>query len=307
MARFIIKRLSQFLPVIIGITFITFMLLYLVPGDPARIVAGRNATPEMLKAIRHDLGLDLPWYQQYFNYLWKLIHGDFGNSYRFRRPVIDILLDDAPKTARLAFMAIVIETIIGILAGVISAVKKYSFWDTLITLAALAGTSIPIYWLGIMLQYFFGLKLGLLPISGYGGFSYMILPSIALASSSTALVALMTRSSFLEVYQQDFVTTARAKGLPERRVIFVHVLRNAMIPVITVIGLDLASLMGGAILTETVFSWPGIGSTIFQAILMRDVPVVLGGTLFLAIVFVVINFIVDIFYALFDPRIRLEA
>lgn len=307
MARFIIKRLSQFLPVIIGITFITFMLLYLVPGDPARIIAGRNATPEMLEAIRHELGLDLPWYQQYFNYLWKLVHGDFGNSYRFRRPVIDILLDDAPKTAQLAFMAIIIETIIGILAGVISAVKKYSFWDTIITLAALAGTSVPIYWLGIMLQYSFGLKLGLLPISGYGGFEYMILPSIALASASTALVALMTRSSFLEVYQQDFVTTARAKGLPERRVIFIHVLRNAMIPVITVIGLDLATLMGGAILTETVFSWPGIGSTIFQAILMRDVPVVLGGTLFLAIVFVVVNFIVDIFYALVDPRIRLEA
>lgn len=307
MVRFIIKRLCQLLPVIIGITFITFMLLYLVPGDPARIVAGRNATPEMLEAIRHELGLDLPWYKQYFNYLWRIIHGDFGTSYRFRKPVLDILLNDALKTAQLALMAIIIAAVLGILAGVISAVKKYSFWDTIITLAALAGTSIPIYWLGIMLQYWFGLKLKILPISGYGGFEYMILPSIALASSSTALIALMTRSSFLEVYQQDFVTTARAKGLSERRVIFVHVLRNAMIPVITVIGLDLAALMGGAILTETVFSWPGIGSTIYQAILMRDVPVVLGGTLFLAIVFVVVNFIVDILYALFDPRIRLEA
>lgn len=283
------------------------MLLYLVPGDPARMIAGKNATPEVLKNIRHELGLDLPWYQQYLNYLGRIVRGDLGNSYRYKRPVIEILMDAAPKTAQLAFVAILIEAMIGIIAGVVSAVKKYSFTDTVITVAALAGTSIPIYWLGMLLQYWFGLKLGILPISGYGDFRYLVLPSIALASSSTALVALMTRSSFLEVYQQDFVTTARAKGLDERRVIFVHVLRNAMIPVITVIGLDLASLMGGAVLTETVFSWPGIGRTIYGAILMRDAPVVLGGTLFLAIVFVVVNFLVDVLYALFDPRIRLES
>jgi peptide/nickel transport system permease protein len=293
--------------VLIGITFITFMLLYLVPGDPARMIAGRNATPEMLENIRHELGLDLPWWQQYLNYVGRILKGDFGNSYRYKRPVIEILMDAAPKTAQLAIFAILIASIIGILAGVISAVKKYSFTDTVITVAALAGTSVPIYWLGMLLQYWFGLKLRVLPISGYGGFENLILPSIALASSSTALVALMTRSSFLEVYQQDYVTTARAKGLDEKRVIFVHVLRNAMIPVITVIGLDLASLMGGAVLTETVFAWPGIGRTIYDAILMRDAPVVLGGTLFLAIVFVVVNFIVDVLYALFDPRIRLES
>jgi len=293
--------------VLIGITFITFILLYLVPGDPARMIAGRNATPEMLENIRHELGLDLPWWQQYLNYVGRILKGDFGNSYRYKRPVIEILMDAAPKTAQLAIFAILIASIIGILAGVISAVKKYSFTDTVITVAALAGTSVPIYWLGMLLQYWFGLKLRVLPISGYGGFENLILPSIALASSSTALVALMTRSSFLEVYQQDYVTTARAKGLDEKRVIFVHVLRNAMIPVITVIGLDLASLMGGAVLTETVFAWPGIGRTIYDAILMRDAPVVLGGTLFLAIVFVVVNFIVDVLYALFDPRIRLES
>ena len=292
---------------LIGITFITFILLYLVPGDPARMIAGRNATPEMLENIRHELGLDLPWWQQYLNYVGRILKGDFGNSYRYKRPVIEILMDAAPKTAQLAIFAILIASIIGILAGVISAVKKYSFTDTVITVAALAGTSVPIYWLGMLLQYWFGLKLRVLPISGYGGFENLILPSIALASSSTALVALMTRSSFLEVYQQDYVTTARAKGLDEKRVIFVHVLRNAMIPVITVIGLDLASLMGGAVLTETVFAWPGIGRTIYDAILMRDAPVVLGGTLFLAIVFVVVNFIVDVLYALFDPRIRLES
>lgn len=283
------------------------MLLYLVPGDPARIIAGKNATPEMLQQIRHDLGLDLPWYQQYFNYMNKLLHGDLGNSYRFKRPVIDILLDAAPKTAQLAIFAVILEAILGIIAGVIAAVKKYSFWDSLITLAALAGSSIPIYWLGMLMQYWFGLKLKLLPISGYGGFSHLILPGIALASASTALVTLMTRSSFLEVAEMDYVTTARAKGLPPAKVTFIHILRNAMIPVITVIGLDLAALMGGAVLTETVFSWPGIGRTIYQAILMRDAPVVLGGTLFLAIIFVVVNFIVDMLYALFDPRIRLEA
>jgi len=283
------------------------MLLYLIPGDPARMIAGKNATPEMLQAIRHELGLDQPWYKQYLNYLWKIVHLDFGNSYRYKRPVAEIIFDAAPKTAQLAITAVLIEAILGIIAGVISGVKRYSFVDTLITVSALAASAIPIYWLGMMLQYWFGLKLKLLPISGYGTPAHLILPSIALATSSTALVALMTRSSFLEVSSMDFVTTAYAKGLPKWRVIFIHILRNAMIPVVTVIGLDLASLMGGAVLTETVFSWPGIGRTIYQAILMRDAPIVLGGTLFLAIVFVVVNFIVDIIYAILDPRIRLEA
>lgn len=295
------------IPVIIGITFITFMLLYLVPGDPARMIAGKNATPEMLQAIRRELGLDLPWYKQYLNYMWKILHFDFGTSYRYKRPVIEILLDAAPKTAQLAFVAVLIEALIGIIAGVVSAVRKHSFIDSLITVSALAASAIPIYWLGMMLQYWFGLKFRLLPISGYGTPAHLILPAIALATSSTALVALMTRSSFLEVSSMDFVNTAYAKGLPKWRVTFVHILRNAMIPVITVIGLDLASLMGGAVLTETVFAWPGIGRTIYQAILMRDAPVVLGGTLFLAIVFVIVNFFVDIIYAILDPRIRLEA
>lgn len=283
------------------------MLLYLVPGDPARMIAGKNASPEVLQNIRHQLGLDLPWYQQYINYLWKVINLDFGESYRFKRPVIEIIMEAAPKTAQLAIFAVLIESILGIIAGVISAVKKYSFIDTLITVSALAASAVPIYWLGMLLQYWFGLKLGLLPISGYGTFAHLILPSVALATASTALVALMTRSSFLEVSSMDYVMTAHAKGLPKWRVIFVHVLRNAMIPVVTVIGLDLASLMGGAVLTETVFSWPGIGRTIYQAILMRDAPVVLGGTLFLAMVFVIVNFIVDLLYAALDPRIRLEA
>lgn len=292
---------------IIGITFITFMLLYLVPGDPARMIAGKNATPEMLQAIRHELGLDQPWYKQYLNYIWKVVHLDFGNSYRYKRPVAEIILDAAPKTAQLAITAVFIEALLGIIAGVISAVKKHSFIDSLITVSALAASAVPIYWLGMLLQYWFGLKLKLLPISGYGTPAHLVLPSIALATASTALVTLMTRSSFLEVSSMDFVTTAYAKGLPKWRVIFIHILRNAMIPVVTVIGLDLASLMGGAVLTETVFSWPGIGRTIYQAILMRDAPVVLGGTLFLAIVFVLVNFIVDIIYAILDPRIRLEA
>ena len=283
------------------------MLLYLVPGDPARMIAGKNATPEMLKAIRHELGLDQPWYKQYLNYLWKVAHLDFGNSYRYKRPVAEILLDAAPKTAQLAIVAVLIEALLGVLVGVISAVKRYSFVDTLITVSALVASAIPIYWLGMLLQYWFGLKLRILPISGYGTPAHLVLPSIALATGSTALVALMTRSSFLEVNSMDYVMTAYAKGLSSWRVIFIHILRNAMIPVVTVIGLDLASLMGGAVLTETVFSWPGIGRTIYQAILMRDAPVVLGGTLFLAIVFVLVNFIVDIIYAILDPRIRLEA
>jgi peptide/nickel transport system permease protein len=307
--KFTIKRFFQLIPVLIGITFIAFFLLYIVPGDPARIIAGRNATPEMLKAIRHDLGLDLPFYKQYLRYMWNVLHGDFGMSYRFRRPVIEMILEAAPRTARLALAAIIIETLFGILAGVISAMRKYTFWDALVTVAALAGTCIPIYWLGMIFQYYFGLKLGILPISGYGNgdIRHLILPAIALASASTSLVALMTRSSVLEVNRMDYVMTAKAKGLPYWKVTFVHILRNALIPVVTVIGLDLGALMGGAVLTETVFAWPGIGRLIWMAILMRDIPVVLGGTLFLALVFVFVNYLVDLTYALLDPRVRVEA
>jgi peptide/nickel transport system permease protein len=292
--------------VLIGITLLLFLLLYVVPGDPARVMVPKGASPQVIKNIQEKFGLDQPLYIQYFKYLGNILKGDFGISYRFRRPVIDILAEHYPNSVKLALAAILIEIIIGILAGVISAVRQYSFLDTVVTLSTTLAVCIPVFWLGMMLQVFFGLKLGWLPISGMGDGSwrYYILPSLTLASVSTAYVARMTRSSLLEVLHADYVRTAYAKGLTERQVIFVHALKNALIPVVTIVGLDLGALMGGAILTETVFSWPGIGRVIYLAVLQRDAPVVLGGTLILLLIFLFLNLLVDVSYAFLDPRIR---
>lgn len=306
MLRYIIRRLLETIPVLIGITLLLFLLLYVVPGDPARVMVPKGASPQVIKNIQEKFGLDQPLYIQYFKYLGNILKGDFGISYRFRRPVIDILAEHYPNSVKLALAAILIEIIIGILAGVISAVRQYSFLDTVVTLSTTLAVCIPVFWLGMMLQVFFGLKLGWLPISGMGDGSwrYYILPSLTLASVSTAYVARMTRSSLLEVLHADYVRTAYAKGLTERQVIFVHALKNALIPVVTIVGLDLGALMGGAILTETVFSWPGIGRVIYLAVLQRDAPVVLGGTLILLLIFLFLNLLVDVSYAFLDPRIR---
>jgi ABC-type dipeptide/oligopeptide/nickel transport system permease component len=252
------------------------------------------------------MGIDQPIYVQYWRYVRQLSKGALGQSYRYRRSVNSILADHYPNSVKLALAAICIEIVIGIFAGIVSAVKKYTFWDTLVTISTTLAVCVPVFWLGMMLQVIFGLQLGVLPMSGMGDGSirYYILPAITLASVSTAYVARMTRSSMLEVISNDYITTAYAKGLPFRKVIGKHALKNALIPVVTLIGLDLGALMGGAILTETIFSWPGIGRVIYLAVLQRDAPVVIGGTLILVLVFVFINLIVDVAYALLDPRIR---
>ncbi len=306
MLKYIVRRLLETIPVLIGITLLLFLLLYVIPGDPARVMVPKGASPQVIKNIQEKFGLDQPLYVQYFKYLGNIIRGDFGISYRFRRPVINILAEHYPNSVKLALAAILIEIIIGILAGVIAAVRQHSFLDTVVTLSTTLAVCVPVFWLGMVLQVFFGLKLGWLPISGMGDGSwrYYILPSLTLASVSTAYVARMTRSSLLEVLHADYVRTAYAKGLTERRVIFIHALKNALIPVVTIIGLDLGALMGGAILTETVFSWPGIGKVIYLAVLQRDAPVVLGGTLILLLIFIFLNLLVDVSYAFLDPRIR---
>lgn len=254
------------------------------------------------------MGIDKPLYVQYWRYMKQLAEGDLGTSYRYRRSVNSILADHYPNSIKLALAAILIEIIIGLIAGIISAVKKYSFWDILVTVSTTLAVCIPVFWLGMIMQVIFGLKLGWLPMSGMGDGSlvYYILPAVTLASVSTAFVARMTRSSMLEVMSNDYITTAYAKGLSNFKVIVKHALKNALIPVVTLIGLDLGALMGGAILTETVFSWPGVGRTIYLAILQRDAPVVIGGTLVLVLIFVFLNLIVDIIYAWLDPRIRYE-
>jgi peptide/nickel transport system permease protein len=306
MLFYIFRRILQIIPVIIGVTIILFIILYIIPEDPARLILQKGATEQALANLRAKMGIDKPIYVQYWRYISQLARGDLGDSYRYRRSVNSILADHYPNSVKLALSAITIEIIIGIMAGIISAIKKYSFWDVLVTVSTTLAVCVPVFWFGMVMQVIFGLKLGILPMSGMGDGSirYYILPSITLASVSTAYVARMMRSSMLEVISNDYITTAYAKGLSPNRVIGKHALKNAMIPVVTLIGLDLGALMGGAILTETIFSWPGVGRVIYLAILQRDAPVVIGGTLILVLIFVFMNLVVDILYAWLDPRIR---
>lgn len=306
MLSYIIRRVLQVIPVIIGVTLILFILMNIIPGDPARLILQKGATEQALENLRAKMGIDKPLYVQYWRYIRQLAKGDLGISYRNMKPVNDILAEHYPNSIKLAIVAIIIEIIIGIIAGIISAVKKYSFWDILVTVSTTLAVCVPVFWLGMMMQVIFGLNLGILPMSGMGDGSirYYILPAFTLASVSAAFVARMTRSSMLEVMSNDYITTAYAKGLSQFKVIGKHAFKNALIPVVTLIGLDLGTLMGGVILTETVFNWPGVGRVIYLAILQRDAPVVIGGTLVLVLIFVFMNLVVDIIYAWLDPRIR---
>lgn len=308
MFYYILKRILQIIPVVIGITILLFVLMYVIPEDPARLILEKGATPQALQNLREKMGIDKPVYVQYWRYVKQLSKGDLGTSYRYRRSVNSILAEHYPNSIKLAFAAIIIETIIGLLAGIISAVRKYSFLDVLVTISTTILVCMPVYWLGMLLQIGFGLKLGWLPMSGMGDGSirFYILPAITLASVSTAFVARITRSTMLDVMSNDYIRTAYAKGLSNNSVIYKHGLKNALIPVVTYIGIDLGTLMGGAILTETIFAWPGVGRTIYLAILQRDAPVVIGGTIVLVLIFVFMNLFVDIIYAVLDPRIRLE-
>jgi ABC-type dipeptide/oligopeptide/nickel transport system permease component len=301
--------LLQVIPVLIGTTLLIFILTHVIPGDPVKMLAGeKSLSLQAYKNIKHRLWLDRPLHIQYLHYVDRLLHGDFGDSFRYKRPVADMLKEKYPNSVKLAFAAILVEIVIGILAGVVSAVKRYSFLDVLITLSTSIVVCVPVFWLGMMLQILFGLKIKILPISGMGDGSlkYYILPSIVLASVSTAYVARMMRATLLEVMRQDYIRTALAKGLSPVVVTFKHAMKNALIPVVTLIGLDLGTLMGGAIMTEIVFQWDGIGKQVYHAILARDNPVILGSVLILVFIFILVNLLVDISYAFFDPRIRYE-
>jgi len=332
MKWYIIKRLLMLIPVLLGTSIIAFSLIHLAPGDPARTMAGEHASQRTINAIREKYGLDKPLYIQYGIWLNRALHGDMGRSIVSNEYVTKEILDRFPNTFELTFFAMILAIAIGAMAGIISASKQYSALDYTFMGIALFGISMPVFWLGIMLMMIFGVYLRWLPIGGRinilipfhritgfylldsiitGNFAalistlrYLILPSTALATIPMATIARVSRSSMLEVLRQDFIRTERAKGLSERVVIYKHAVRNAMIPVITVIGLNFGLLLAGAILTETVFSWPGIGRYVVNAVRMRDYPAVQGCVLFFAFFFVIVNLITDILYVYIDPRIH---
>ena len=304
MLKYIAKRLVYLIPVLIGIVFVIFTIMYFSPGDPAKLILGDRAPEEQVEALRHELGLDLPYHQQFFNYIKNAVRGDFGNSYQLRMPVWDIIKLRFPLTLQLTTFTMLIAVLIGVPVGILSAVKQYSIVDAFSVVFALLMASIPAFWLGMLLMLLFSLNLGWLPSSGYEGLKWLILPSVTLGFINCATIMRMTRSSMLEVVRQDFIRTARAKGAAEKRVIFKHALKNAIIPVITVVGNAFGSSLGGAVVTETVFGLPGMGTQIITAIRQKDNPVVLASVIVIALAFSLVNLIVDILYTYVDPRIR---
>ena len=304
MLSYLARRLLAACVTLIGVSAIVFLLMHLLPGDPARLIAGLNAPEEEVIRLRTQLGLDQPLIAQYGRFLMHLLQGDLGTSIRSSAPVLQEIAGRAPWTILLAFISTAIATAIGIPAGVIAARWRNSLPDAIVSLVTLFGISMPVYWLGLMLIILFAVRLHWLPAGGNEGAASVILPALTLAAFSVALIARMTRSSMLEVLGQDYLRTARAKGLGEQVVILRHALKNAFIPVITVIGLQLGMLLSGSVLTETVFGWPGIGLLLVDSIFARDYPVVQGVVMVFAVVFTVLNILVDLIYAYLDPRIH---
>ena len=306
MLKYILKRLLMAIPVLLGVTFIVFTIMSFTPGDPVQTMLGDNYTQEAYDEITEELGLNDPFLVRYVNYVVDLVQGEMGVSYSTKRAVSDEIFSRFPATVRLAGAAIFLAVVFGIPLGVISATKQYSFFDSGSMFVALVGVSMPNFWLGIMLILLFAANLGWLPASGDKGFLALILPAVTLSANSLATITRMTRSSMLETIRMDYIRTARAKGLRESRVIIHHALRNAMIPVITSVGLQFGFALSGAVLVETVFSWPGIGRLLVDTIKLKDTPVVLGVVVVMAASFTVINLVIDILYACFDPRIRTQ-
>ena len=334
MARFISRRLFHLIFILIGVSILVFLMLRLIPGDPAHLLVGELASPQDIARIREKLGLDSSYVYQYFIYASNLLKGDMGTSIRSNAPVSQEIFVRFLATVELSIAAMLISSLIGILAGVISSVRQYSIFDYFSMMMALVGISMPIFWLGLMLMYLFSVKWGILPMMGrftmgldyhvisglvmldsllsgdiqlfFNSVKHLILPAFTLATIPMAIIARMTRSSMLEVMSKDYIRTARAKGLSRGTVIFRHALKNAFLPIITVIGLNFGLLLGGAVLTETIFSWPGLGRYVVDSLSARDYPAVQGCILFFAVIMVIVNLTVDIFYLYLDPRLRID-
>lgn len=304
MLKYIGKRLLMLIPVILGVTLVIFIMLALTPGDPARQILGPDATEEQVQELREELGLNDPLPIRYVRYLWDMLHGDLGTSYNSKQPVTKELLERFPTTLLLSILCTVVGAVIGIIFGIISAVKQYTIFDNISRVLALAGISIPSFWLGLMLVVVFSVNLKWLPPSGFYGPEYWVLPAITVGLVQAATVMRQTRSAMLDVVRQDYIRTAKAKGQTELKVVMSHALPNALIPIITVLGMQFGHGLGGAVISEQIFSIPGIGKLMVDSITARDYPVVQGGVLMIAISFTVVNLLVDILYAFIDPRIK---
>jgi peptide/nickel transport system permease protein len=334
LARFISRRLFHLIFILIGVSILVFLMLRLIPGDPAHLLVGEFASPSEVARIREKLGLEHSYFYQYFIYVRNLLSGDMGMSIRSGVPIVEEIFVRFLATVELSIAAILISSFIGIMAGVISAVRKYSLFDYVSMVLALVGISMPIFWLGLMLMYLFSVKLAILPMMGrftmgldyrsvtgivildslftgdlslfLNSLKHLIMPAFTLATIPMAVIARMTRSSMLEVISKDYIRTARAKGLSQGSVVFKHALKNAFLPIVTVIGLNFGLLLGGAVLTETIFSWPGLGRYVVDSLLARDYPAVQGCILLFAVIMVIMNLVVDMVYFYIDPRLRVD-
>ncbi|WP_026772303.1 MULTISPECIES: ABC transporter permease [Sediminibacillus] len=334
MLKYILRRLVMLIPVLLGVSILTFSLIHLIPGDPARSMLGEKSTESQLEQLREELGLNDPYVVQYGRFVGKILQGDLGESVKSQEEISIEIASRLPATVELTVFAMILAMVVGILAGVIAAVKQYSWFDNLSMSGALFGVSLPIFWLGLMMIWLFSVKLNILPASGRISndielhtitnfylldslltgnwaafkdvFSHLLMPGIALGTIPMAIIARMTRSSMLEVMKQDYIRTASAKGLARHLIVFQHALKNAFLPVLTVIGLQFGLLLGGAVLTETIFSWPGIGRYVYLAVMGRDYPVVQSSILIIAVIFVLVNLITDVLYKYFDPRISYD-
>ena len=306
MVHFIVRRILQTIPVLFGVIVITFVLMYMVPGDPVVSMVGERYDEETIHKLRKELHLDDSLPMQFVHYVSNVLRGDFGKSFITGGPVSEELLIKFPNTLILAVASMIIAIITGLTMGIVSSLRPQSILDKITMLFALAGISAPVFWVGLMLVLFIGVFLQWLPPTGFGGIEYIILPAITLGLRSAAYLARLTRATMLDVLNQDYIRTARMKRLPEWKVILKHGFPNILIPIITVIGTDFGSYLSGAVLTESIFGWPGIGRYALEAILKRDFPVIQGTVLFMALMFILANLIVDIFYGIVDPRMRIE-
>ena len=305
MIRYVIKRLLLLIPIMLGVSFLVFTILNIVPGDPARVILGENATAEEVAQLNHELGYDLPFVTRYINFLVGVVtRFDFGNSYRTGAPVLEDVLNRLPTSITVAVCSIVGAVVIGVPLGIYSAVKQYSVMDNVLRFIGIFLASVPPFWLGMLLIFTFALNMRILPSSGVSNWKGYILPSLALALPYASAMLRFTRSAMLETIRQEYIKTARAKGIPEMRVLVAHALKNAALPIITIVGTSFGGLLGGAVVTESVFSLPGLGTLLVMGIRMKDIPVVMGATVFYAFMFGFIMLLVDLLYAFADPRIK---